>query len=60
MAKRDKLLQKARNAPRSLGFEELCALAESYGFVLARQTGSHRIYKHRSGRMMNFQRSGRS
>ena len=34
MSKRDKLLQKARNAPQDLGFEELCALEEFMGLSL--------------------------
>jgi hypothetical protein len=56
MGKCDKLLQRARAAPASLRFEELCQLAECHGFALARQKGSHRLYK-RAGepRVMNFQ-----
>lgn len=56
MGKCDKLLQRARAAPANLRFEELCLLAECHGFTLARQKGSHRLYK-RAGepRVMNFQ-----
>lgn len=37
-------------------FSELCQLAECYGFELARQRGSHRIYKKPGRReLMNFQ-----
>lgn len=52
----DKILHRARNSPRSLRFEELCQLAECYGFRFARHEGSHRTYK-RTGfpRTMNFQ-----
>jgi predicted RNA binding protein YcfA (HicA-like mRNA interferase family) len=46
MAKRDKLLEKARQAPNGLRFDELCKLAELYGFQFQRQRGSHHIYKH--------------
>lgn len=45
MANCDKLLQKARESPAGLRFEEACQLAECYGFDFSRQKGSHRIYK---------------
>jgi predicted RNA binding protein YcfA (HicA-like mRNA interferase family) len=46
MGKCDKLLEKARNNPAGLRFEEACKLAECFGFVFARQRGSsHCIYK---------------
>ena len=56
MVKCDSLLQSALDAPAGLRFEELCQLAECYGFIRARQRGSHVIYK-RPGyiRAMNFQ-----
>lgn len=56
MSKRDKLLRAARNNPANVRFTEICQLAEEYGFVLARQRGSHAIYK-RPGScgVMNFQ-----
>jgi predicted RNA binding protein YcfA (HicA-like mRNA interferase family) len=52
----DKLLAKARNATGSLSFNELCRLAEGFGFVQVRQKGSHVAF-HRSGlnRPMIFQ-----
>jgi predicted RNA binding protein YcfA (HicA-like mRNA interferase family) len=56
MAKCDKLHAKAGASPAGLRFEELCDLAECFGFVFARQSGSHRLYK-RPGhpKVMNFQ-----
>jgi len=50
------LLAAARNHPAGLRFNEICRLAECFGWVLARTTGSHHIYK-RAGTMqvMNFQ-----
>ncbi|NOT10151.1 MAG: type II toxin-antitoxin system HicA family toxin [Gemmatimonadales bacterium] len=56
MAKCRELLARARVQPASVSFDDVCALAECFGFVLARQRGSHRLYK-RSGLrvMMNFQ-----
>lgn len=60
-ANREWLLAKAKCAPNNFRFEELCKLAELYGWKLARQEGtSHRIYLHPSlgsatGALMNFQ-----
>ncbi|GAB5518806.1 MAG: hypothetical protein RhofKO_10570 [Rhodothermales bacterium] len=45
MARCDKIEAKAERAANSLSFDDLCYLAECYGFVLRRQSGSHRIYK---------------
>lgn len=48
------------NAGSSLTFAELVYLAEALGFVLARQNGSHRIYRHAAnGRQLNLQPSGK-
>jgi HicA toxin of bacterial toxin-antitoxin, len=60
MSKAEKLLQRAINSRKNLKFEDLCSLAECYGWVFQRQSGSHRIYMHpgcgnRFGSMMNFQ-----
>lgn len=60
MSKAEKLLQKAANSPKNLSFDDLCGLAECYGWIFQRQSGSHRIYMHPQlgnnvGSMMNFQ-----
>jgi predicted RNA binding protein YcfA (HicA-like mRNA interferase family) len=56
MGKKEKLLQKAKNSPSNLTFDELCLLAEKYGFVFRGQSGSHKIYRHCvSQNIMNFQ-----
>ena len=53
-----RLLEKARAQPEALRFQELCDLAECFGFVLVRQKGSHRIFKKTGYRMLlNFQTS---
>ena len=58
---REWLRAKARCAPNNFRFEELCKLAELYGWKLKRQQGtSHKIYGHPSlgnatGALMNFQ-----
>lgn len=52
----EKLLERARNSPKNLRFADLCQLAECYGFVFVRQSGSHRIYKRSQWpKIMNFQ-----
>ena len=56
MGDREKLFGKAKAAPNSLRFSDLCKLAEEFGFRFDRQKGSHRIYKHDGvAGMMNFQ-----
>lgn len=60
MAKCDKLLIKAKSSPHNLKFEEVCALAECYGWKYVGGEGSHRVYMHPTlgnslGSMMNFQ-----
>jgi hypothetical protein len=55
MSRFKKLYDKAKNAPGNLRFTELCALAEMAGFRFNRSAGSHRLYEHSSGVMMNFQ-----
>lgn len=58
-----KRLDEARAKITSLRFGNLCALAECFGWVFIRQSGSHRMYK-RAGStiLMNFQedRNGRA
>lgn len=55
MGRYEKLLQRAIDAPGNLRFTDLCKLAEMAGFIFDRAAGSHRIYKHQAGSMMNFQ-----
>ena len=51
-----RLLRRARQAPESIRFDEICRLAECHGFERARQKSTHVLYK-RAGcmRVMNFQ-----
>jgi hypothetical protein len=44
VAPRRKLLLKALNNPQGLRFGEFVSLIESFGFVLDRQRGSHRLF----------------
>jgi len=51
----EKLLARARNSPFGITFDELCRIADKNGFIFRRQSGSHKIYKHPQGALMNFQ-----
>ena len=55
MGRFEKLLQRATETPENLRFSDLCTLAEMAGFQFDRAAGSHKIYKHPAGGMMNFQ-----
>lgn len=44
--KKRKLLQKLLASPANARFEDICRLVESFGFRLARVSGSHHIYVH--------------
>ena len=46
MARRDKVLERARNNPRGWRFEELRSLLERFGFVIYSGSGSHFLAVH--------------
>ena len=50
-----KVYEKILAGSRNVRFEDLCRLAEGFGFRLDRTSGSHRIFRHSSGLMVNFQ-----
>ena len=53
------LFETAKDAPSGLRFAELLQLAECFGWVLARQEGSHRVYKRPGSiQLMSFQDAG--
>ncbi len=45
MTKREKRLQKIRQNPRNVSFDELRQVLEDYGFELRRINGSHHIFR---------------
>ena len=47
----EKILAGSRNAR----FEDVCRLAEEFGFFRDRISGSHHIYRHPRGLMLNLQ-----
>jgi hypothetical protein len=57
MARCKELLEKIRKNPKNVRFEDLCSLAECYGYrIRKKEGGSHRIYKKPGAvLLMNFQ-----
>lgn len=57
-----KVYERILGGSRNVRFEEVCHLAEGFGFYRARISGSHHIYRHPRGWMLNLQpnRSGRA
>ena len=57
MGRCQKIYERARASPSNIRFEEVCRLAECFGFRFARQRGtSHRIYKYPGWvGLLNFQ-----
>lgn len=45
MSRREKLLEKVRNNPRAVTYEELARVLEWHGFQLRRSRGSHHLFK---------------
>lgn len=56
-----KVYEKILSGSRNIRFEDLCRLAVAFGFRHDRTSGSHRIFRHPAGLMVNFQpdRNGR-
>ena len=57
MAKKDKLLAKARSSPQNISFQELETLAERYGLPL-QPGGSHYIQRLPDGTKNTIKREG--
>ena len=58
MSRREKLLVRVRNNARNVRLDDLCTLLTGFGFELAREAGSHRIFRHPGppARICNIQR----
>ena len=50
-----KVYEKILSGSRNLRFEDVCGLGRSFGFQLDRTSGSHRIFRHPLGLMLNLQ-----
>lgn len=57
-----KIHEKLLSGARNIRFSDLCRLAEAFGFQLDRTNGSHHIFRHQRGLMLNLQpdRSGQA
>lgn len=55
-ARAKKRLEKARNSPRNVSFEDLDTILQGYGFVLFNVEGSHYQYRHESGARLTIPR----
>jgi len=58
MSRRDKLLAKIQNCPKSVRFDELAKVLEWYGFELDRVKGSHHMYLRGVRRIVVVKRAG--
>ena len=56
MTRRDKLIEKMRNAPQSIRFAEVESLLRHEGFVLFNRRGSHCTYHRPDGRLLTIVR----
>jgi predicted RNA binding protein YcfA (HicA-like mRNA interferase family) len=50
-----KVYEKVLSGSRNIRFDDLCRLAEGFGFKLDRTSGSHHIYRYPTGLMLNLQ-----
>jgi len=56
MTKREKLLSRIRNNPKTVRFEDACKMAQSLGFIYESGAGSHRVFKRKGEPLqLNFQ-----
>jgi predicted RNA binding protein YcfA (HicA-like mRNA interferase family) len=46
MSKKDKALDRIRNNPKNVRFEDLQAILEDFGFSVRHRTGSHAVFFH--------------
>lgn len=51
----DRLLERIRRKRQNVHFNDFVRLVEAMGFEEERQTGSHRIFAHRCGAVLNLQ-----
>ena len=56
VSRRDKLLERMRENPRSVRFEQVVALLGFEGFVLFNQRGSHCTFHRADGRVLTLVR----
>lgn len=61
MSKKEKLIEKAKNNPDGLSFDDFCALMKHQEWILDHQRGSHQIwYSPKSFRLSVQNRNGKA
>jgi hypothetical protein len=56
MSRAEKLFDKVRNNPQNVRFDEICKLAEAFGFKCKGGKGSHTVYTRKGiPEILNFQ-----
>jgi predicted RNA binding protein YcfA (HicA-like mRNA interferase family) len=55
MSRRDKRDTKIRNNPSDVDFREIVSWLTAHGFSLDRTEGSHHIFTHPTGKLLNLQ-----
>ncbi|MBI4709689.1 MAG: type II toxin-antitoxin system HicA family toxin [Nitrospirae bacterium] len=56
MSKTEKLFDKVKNNPQDIRFDEICKLAEIFGFRYKGGKGSHKVYSKKGiTEILNFQ-----
>ncbi|AMA73441.1 type II toxin-antitoxin system HicA family toxin [Aneurinibacillus thermoaerophilus] len=49
MARIDKILEKMKNRPNGIWFEEIAIVLEYYGYIQVRSKGSHHHFRNQAG-----------
>jgi predicted RNA binding protein YcfA (HicA-like mRNA interferase family) len=55
MSRRDKRDSRIRNNPSDVDFREIVPWLTDHGFTLDRVEGSHHVFSHPKGKLLNFQ-----
>ncbi|NMM52138.1 type II toxin-antitoxin system HicA family toxin [Paenibacillus aquistagni] len=54
MARIDKLIQKMKNRPNGITFEEIAKVLNYNGYILVRVNGSHHHFRNKSGDLITI------
>ncbi|MEX2415934.1 MAG: type II toxin-antitoxin system HicA family toxin [Paenibacillaceae bacterium] len=49
-----KMIEKMKNQPRGIRYEEAAKVLTHYGYILIRTRGSHRHFRHDSGELITI------
>ncbi|MEV2353615.1 type II toxin-antitoxin system HicA family toxin [Paenibacillus larvae] len=54
MARIDKIVQKMKNRPNGITFEEIVKVLNHNGYILVRVNGSHHHFRHKAGDLITI------